>query len=132
MKMGGMCFNWKVVAGLAAVGLGLWAAAPNLAMAALPFLLMAACPLSMFLMMRGMGGGPCSTQPTRTSQQEGAGQPAGTGLARDERLAELQSRLADVQRQHETIAREIACLEAEDAPAARQVEAGRGRDSGTG
>ena len=56
MKMGGMCFNWKVVAGLAAVGVGVWAVAPNLLGAALPLLIIAACPLSMFFMMRGMGG----------------------------------------------------------------------------
>lgn len=49
------CFNWKVFAALGAVGLALWAVAPGLAAAALPLLVLAACPLSMILMMRAMG-----------------------------------------------------------------------------
>ena len=48
------CFNWRIVAALAAAGLGLWAIAPGLAAAALPLLVLAACPLSMLLMMRAM------------------------------------------------------------------------------
>lgn len=48
------CFNWKIVGALAAAGLGLWAIAPGLAAAALPLLVLAACPLSMLLMMRAM------------------------------------------------------------------------------
>lgn len=49
------CLNWKVMAALAAAGLGLYAFAPELAAAALPLLIVAACPLSMLLMMRAMG-----------------------------------------------------------------------------
>ena len=69
-----MCLNWKVLAGLAVVGVGIWLVAPQFALAALPVLLVAACPLSMLFMMRGMmrGGQPASqncqasdTQPTR-------------------------------------------------------------------
>lgn len=67
-KLGGMCMNWKMLVGLGIVGLGVWAVAPNLIGAALPILLIAACPLSMLFMMRGMGGGSGSTQPTPTSQ----------------------------------------------------------------
>lgn len=51
-----LCLNWKVVAGLAVVGLSVWMVAPNLIWAALPLLILAACPISMLLMMRGMGG----------------------------------------------------------------------------
>jgi len=47
--------NWKVIAALAAVGVGLYAFAPGLVAAALPLLILAACPLSMLLMMRAMG-----------------------------------------------------------------------------
>jgi len=109
MKMFGMCMNWKVVAGLAVVGLGVWAVAPNLIGAAVPLLLLAACPLSMVFMMRGMGGmggGSCASQPAQTSQPS---QVTGT---RDEQLVQLKAR-------HEAIAREIAQLEAEREPVAR-------------
>lgn len=49
-----MCINWKVVGALALVGLAVFAAAPNLIGAALPLLVLAACPLSMVVMMRAM------------------------------------------------------------------------------
>lgn len=120
MKTGGMCFNWKVVAGLAVVGLGIWAVAPNLVGAALPLLILAACPLSMLLMMRGMGGmggGQCASQP------EQAGQPALGGRSRDEQLADLKAQLSSLQVQQEGLAREISHLEAEDSPAVREAEA---------
>ena len=51
-----MSLNMKVVAGLAAVGLAVYLVAPNLAYAAWPLLILAACPLSMFFMMRMMSG----------------------------------------------------------------------------
>lgn len=50
-----MCLNWKVLAGLAGVAVALFALAPGLALAALPFLFLAACPLSMLFMAGGMG-----------------------------------------------------------------------------
>lgn len=59
------CFNWKVIAALAAIGIGLYALVPGAATAALPLLVLAACPLSMLLMMRAMGsmgGGDCKTK----------------------------------------------------------------------
>ncbi len=49
-----MCFNWKVLTGLAVVGVGVWITAPNLIAGALPLLLALACPLSMVFMMKGM------------------------------------------------------------------------------
>ncbi len=55
----GMCYNWKVLAGLAAVGVAIVVLAPAAALAALPLLLLAVCPLSMGFMMyrmRGHGG----------------------------------------------------------------------------
>ncbi len=60
------CLNWKVVGALAAIGLGLYALAPGAAVAALPLLVLAACPLSMLLMMRAMGSmGSCRTKDDR-------------------------------------------------------------------
>ena len=41
------CLNMKVLAGLAVVGVGIWLLAPELVTAAVPLLLLAACPLSM-------------------------------------------------------------------------------------
>lgn len=55
-----MCLNWKVVAGLAGVGLVVLLVAPGAIGAALPLLLVAACPLSMVLMMRTMSGSAAS------------------------------------------------------------------------
>lgn len=64
----------KVAAGLAAVGLALYLVAPNVAYAALPLLILAACPLSMVLMMKMMSGG---------KKEEPAPEPAGSGGAHD-------------------------------------------------
>lgn len=84
MQMLKMCLNWKVLAGLAAVGIGIYVVAPNLAAAAIPILLLAACPLSMLLMMVMM-------KDTRGSRGEARGQEASqendTSLVREERIA---------------------------------------------
>lgn len=56
MKTLKMCLNWKVMVGLMAAGVGLYFLAPELALAALPILVLAACPLSMMLMMWSMRG----------------------------------------------------------------------------
>jgi hypothetical protein len=59
-SMFGMCFDWRVLAGLAVVGLGIWVLAPGVIVGAIPLLLIAACPLSMLVMlfsMRRMVGG---------------------------------------------------------------------------
>jgi hypothetical protein len=52
----GMGLNKKVIAVLAAVGVGVVLFAPDVAAAALPLLILAACPLSMIFMMRAMSG----------------------------------------------------------------------------
>lgn len=116
MKMGGMCFNWKVLAGLAAVGVGIWIIAPNLAAAALPLLIVLACPLSMLLMMRGMQGGQCGAQPAEPSP------PISNALTREEQLAALTSQLATLQTQQAAIARDISELETAPVPVVREAE----------
>ena len=122
MKMGGMCFNWKVLAGLAAVGLAVWLVAPNLVGAALPLLILAACPLSMLLMGRGMQGSHCST-PQQPGEPGEASQPTGVRLTRDEQLAELKAQHAILQIRQQALGREIAELEAANAVAVREAEA---------
>lgn len=56
MKMLGMCFNPRVLVGLALVGAAVWAVAPGAILAVLPLLVLAACPLSMVAMMWMMKG----------------------------------------------------------------------------
>lgn len=56
MNMFKMCFNWRVLAGLAVVAAGVYIVAPAAFAAALPLLFLAACPLSMILMMKMMTG----------------------------------------------------------------------------
>jgi hypothetical protein len=96
-KMLRACLNWKVIGALALLGLGIWSVSPNLLAAALPVLLLAACPISMLLMMRGMQGREGS--PTDAEQRTSRIAPS-----RDVRLAELKS-------QQQAIDREIASLE---------------------
>ncbi len=94
LKMLFMCLNWKVVAGLGVVGLIVWVVAPQFVWAALPVLLVAACPLSMLFMMRGM--------------QHGGSQSPPVGSTQDEPLTELHSRLLSVQAEQEALAKQIA------------------------
>ena len=107
----GICLNWKVVAGLAAVGLGTWVLAPNLFSVALPLLIVLACPISMLLMMRGIGGGRCAARGAAESE------PAGGELTDTERLARLR-------REHAAIAGEIADLEGAVGQTARRAQDG--------
>jgi hypothetical protein len=108
MKMLKMCLNWKVLAGLAAVAGGMYLIAPDLVVAALPILLLAACPLSMLLMMWGMQQG-------QRHDQQVPQEPA-VGLTRAERIARLRTQQAN-------LAEQLGALEQEGAPPA---ETGRG------
>ena len=56
MKMLGMCFNPRVLVGLALVGAAVWAVAPGAILAVLPLLVLALCPLSMLAMAWMMRG----------------------------------------------------------------------------
>lgn len=52
----GMCLSWKVLAALGAVAIAVLVFAPGAALAVLPLLVPAACPLSMAWMMLRMRG----------------------------------------------------------------------------
>ncbi|MGI9123025.1 MAG: DUF2933 domain-containing protein [Rubrobacter sp.] len=112
MKMLKMCLNWKVLAGLAATGVGVYLVAPDLVLAALPILLLAACPLSMLLMMWGMHH--AQGQGHQTPQEPDVGQ------TREERIAWVRSEQA-------ALADQLGTLEREEAHPAENAENGRGR-----
>ncbi len=98
-----MCLNWKVVAALAVVGLIVGIVAPQLLLGVIPLLILAACPLSMLFMMRGMqGGGQSSSQSlqVRPSRIE--------GNTREEQIAALKGQLASTQAQLEALSQETA------------------------
>ena len=117
-KMLFLCLNWKVVAGLAGVGVIVWVVAPQFLLGAVPLLIVAACPLSMLFMMRGMQDGREKT----ASQSEQMRPLPALELTREERLFELHSRLTGVQAQQEAITRQIAELEGPEASVVSEAE----------
>jgi hypothetical protein len=109
MKMLKMCLNWKVLASLAAVGVGVYLFAPRLLAEAVPVLLLAACPLSMLLMMWAMQRSQGQVQQTP--------QEPDVDLTREEQVAQLRAQQA-------ALADRIGELEREEA---RPAENGRRR-----
>ena len=122
MKAFGMCLNWRVVAGLAVVAIGVWVFAPHLIGAALPLLIVAACPLSMLVMMRGMGNMGGARRPESTAQPRWADPRAAGEYNHEQRLADLHTRVASIQAEQDAIAREIAALGGQRNPVVRQAE----------
>ena len=108
-----MCLNWKVLVGLAIMGLAVWVVAPRLVLAALPLLLVVACPLSMLVMIGRMRGG----QPAQANHSLTAGRTS------DEQVTELRARLLNVQAEQEVIARQIAEIESPEIPVLSEAEA---------
>ena len=106
-----ICLNWKVIAGVAVVAGGLFVFAPGLAAAALPFLVLAICPLSMFLMMGMMKG----------KGETGAACSMGHASANSSRAEQL----ASLKAQQQELARQISSLESESfrAPDVPRVDA---------
>lgn len=86
-----MCINWRVVVGLAIVGLGIWVFAPDVVVRALPVLLLAACPVSMLVMMATM------RQPT-------------TPAPAPEDINSLETQLAELTAQQEQVKAQLARL----------------------
>lgn len=109
MQMLKCCLNWKVIAGLAAVGVGIYVVAPGLVAAALPILLLAICPLSMLFMMKSMqhNGGEAGEEATSRE----------AGLTREEQLDRLRAQQA-------ALAGEINALKQEEPQAAKNGRRG--------
>lgn len=106
LRIGGMCLNWRVIGGLAAVGAGIWVVAPNLIAGAAPLLILAVCPLSMMLMMRGMSGG----QQARSNEpSDGPTAPQPTAEAsRPRDLAALKAEQARLTAELEALESDVA------------------------
>ena len=87
-----MCFNKKVIAGLGVAAAALLLLKPSLFGAALPLLLLLACPLSMVLMMRGMSGdrGQCKTGDQSTAKETDEARPgAAVSASTEDHSAEI-------------------------------------------
>ena len=82
MKMERSRLTWMAFAGLPAAGFGLYALAPGLVTAVLPYALLAACPVSMLLMMKLMHG------------DQGTPHEYEPDLAAEQRLARLKAQQA--------------------------------------
>jgi hypothetical protein len=106
MRIGRFCIDWKVVAGLAAVAVGIFLFQPRFFLAALPVLLVAACPLSMVLMMWGMRSMARPAPPPTAAQQV-----ADRQLTPHEQIARLHSQLSDLQSAQLAITEQIRSLE---------------------
>jgi len=77
-----MCINKNVVAGAVVVGLALLVVAPRFLAGATPLLVMAICPLSMVVMMRGMSG-------RRDAAERNVPSPQSADQDRDRELREM-------------------------------------------
>lgn len=121
MKSLRMCLNWKVLLALAAVAAAVWVVAPNALVGAIPLLLLAACPLSMLLMMwvmnRGMKAGHHTPQPAPDDA------PTGPGLEPGTRLAELQASRTVLDREIAQVKNELEQRE-KRTPTAAEVKQG--------
>lgn len=108
----GMCFDWRVLLGLAAIGIGIAVFAPQLLSLNLVYLLaVLACPLSMLLMMNMMGQAK-EKEPSSTANL-GQRQVAGIDGAASspEQIAQLRAQLQSLQEQQRRVADQIDALE---------------------
>jgi hypothetical protein len=108
-----MCLNWKVIVGVAAAAVAIYLYAPGFALAALPFLVLAICPLSMIFMMGAMGN------MNRDGEKSGAA-CAMSGNKRGNREEEF-AKLKEQQRQ---LGDKIAAMEAESTEAPKSGQSG--------
>ena len=85
-----MCWNKKVVIGLIGAAVVVYFVAPGSVGSALPILLLAACPLSMVLMMKAMTGAKATTPET----SEGAPPDRSTS----DEISRLRAEVAELRR----------------------------------
>lgn len=112
------CFNKKVLLGLAAVAVGILILAPQAFGAALPVLVLLACPLSMVLMMWAMSAAKdrCRTGPhTATTANESASTVGATsgdteGRDRSDEVERLRAELAQLKAENAALERRAASL----------------------
>ncbi|WP_327432906.1 DUF2933 domain-containing protein [Streptomyces sp. NBC_01236] len=90
-----MCLNKKVVIGAAVVAGGVLLIKPAWAVAALPVLILAICPLSMIFMMRGMRG--MSGMGGRDGKSAAYGTSGATPSATTATGTDLGKQIADLQ-----------------------------------
>jgi hypothetical protein len=96
---------------LALIGVAVFLLDPRLALAALPVLLVAICPLSMLFMMRGMRRRPETTREDRSfsNRQPTRGPDPQLGSrTRKQQLAALRARMAAIQDRQDAITRLLA------------------------
>jgi len=79
------------------LGFGIWTVAPNLLLKSLPFLILAACPLTMLVMAGGLKRGMTGTRQASPAWHEDSPKPV--QLKPRERLAELEAKQAALQRE---------------------------------
>lgn len=86
------CFNPKVIGGLVLAGLAVFLIAPSAFSAVVPLLVVAACPLGMFVMMKGMSGGKGDT-PASNAGENGQAGVASESDATEAELARLRAEI---------------------------------------
>ena len=91
------CFNKRVLIGVGVLALGMLAVSPRLFGAILPLLFMAACPLSMLLMMRDKERGGQSSCGGGQQPRDGA-QEVQSGAGGPDRAAEIRELEEEVNR----------------------------------
>lgn len=122
------CLNWKVGAGLGVIALAVVILAPNLIGRLLPLLLLAVCPLSMLVMMAGMGKMQGGHKTGEQHDEPSAGSttavlsppPALSQQVEPADVAALKAQAARLAAQQEQLNRDIARLETA-APAKERV-----------
>lgn len=112
-----MCLNWKAVTAVTVVAVGLFVLAPDLAAAALPFLVLAICPLSMILMMVMMNGSK--------DESDAACSPGSTNTDSSRPSETPEEQLASLRAQQKNLAPKIDALQSQASrtPGAHRSEA---------
>lgn len=108
------CLDWRVLAVLLGVGAGVAAFAPNLIAGAIPLLIVAACPLSMLVMMWTMG-------------RHSSGPHGTPGRGSTDTPSQLRERLAATRLEQQQLEREIARLDSADDVATAEANSTDGR-----